>query len=207
MYQQSDGPPIETHLIDANGLTFKVDTCGDGTRLVLCLHGFPELAFSWRYQLPLLARLGYRAWASNLRGYGRTTRPAHVADYAMDHLVADVAGLIDQAHARSVVLIAHDWGGAIAWTYALRHAPSLDRLVVMNMPHPDLFWRGVRRRPRCSVPGTSRRSRSPGHPSLCWVREARGSWASLFTRTAADPPDSRSRSWTCIGRPQVALAR
>ena len=129
MYQRSDDPPTETRLIDANGLTFEVDTCGDGARLVLCLHGFPEFAFSWRYQLPLLARLGYRAWAPNLRGYGRTTRPRHLADYAMEHLVADVAGLIGQARARSVVLIGHDWGGAIAWTYAIQHAPSLERLV------------------------------------------------------------------------------
>ena len=94
-------PLIQTRFVQANGLTFEVDQCGDGDRLALCLHGFPECSFSWRYQLPLLANLGYTAWAPNLRGYGRSSRPARVRDYAMPHLLADVAGLIDarrQAH-------------------------------------------------------------------------------------------------------------
>ncbi|MCY4026668.1 MAG: alpha/beta hydrolase [Acidobacteria bacterium] len=134
---------IETHAVHANGLTFEVDTCGDGDRLALCLHGFPELAFSWRHQLPLLARLGYRAWAPNLRGYGRTSRPASASDYALPHLVADVAGLIDAAGARQAVLIGHDWGGAIAWHAALRHPRRLERLIVLNMPHPACFLDGL----------------------------------------------------------------
>ena len=108
MRPAADAWPIETRMIAANELTFEVDVCGDGDRLALCLHGFPELAFSWRHQLPLLARLGFRAWAPNLRGYGRTTRPPHVKDYAIDRLVADVAALIDHANPTSVVLIGHD---------------------------------------------------------------------------------------------------
>ena len=148
MRPAADAWPIETRMIAANELTFEVDVCGDGDRLALCLHGFPELAFSWRHQLPLLARLGFRAWAPNLRGYGRTTRPPHVKDYAIDRLVADVAALIDHANPTSVVLIGHDWGGAIAWTFALRHERALQRLVVMNMPHPALFFAGVRRLPQ-----------------------------------------------------------
>ena len=135
---------IETHAVDANGLTFEVDTCGDGERLALCLHGFPELAFSWRHQLPLLARLGYRAWAPNLRGYGRTSRPPAVADYALPHLVADAAGLIDAAGARSALLVGHDWGGAVAWHTALRHPERVERLAVLNMPHPACFLEGLR---------------------------------------------------------------
>ena len=134
---------IETHRVAANGLTFEVDTCGDGDRLALCLHGFPELAYSWRQQLPLLARLGYRAWAPNLRGYGRSSRPTSVADYAMPHLLADVAGLIDAAGARAAMLVGHDWGGAIAWQVALRHPRLVERLVVLNMPHPARFLEGL----------------------------------------------------------------
>src|SRR3970282_1027840 len=95
----------KTRFVDANGLRFEVDACGDGERLALCLHGFPEHACSWRHQLPLLARLGYTAWAPNLRGYGNTTRPPHVRDYAMQHLLADVAGLIDAAGKRSTLLV------------------------------------------------------------------------------------------------------
>ena len=95
---------IRTEFVDANGLTFEVDKCGDGQKLAICLHGFPEHSFSWRYQLPLLAELGYEAWAPNLRGYGRSSRPSSVSNYKMDHLTADVAGLIDAAGHEEVVL-------------------------------------------------------------------------------------------------------
>lgn len=134
---------IETREIEANGLTFEVDTCGTGDRLALCLHGFPELAFSWRHQLPLLAGLGYRVWAPNLRGYGRTSRPASVKDYALPHLLADVAGLIEAAGARRAVLVGHDWGGALAWHTALRQPARVERLIVLNMPHPACLLDGL----------------------------------------------------------------
>ncbi|HYW03436.1 MAG TPA: alpha/beta hydrolase [Gammaproteobacteria bacterium] len=136
---------IETTFVEANGLTFEVETCGSGDRLALCLHGFPELAHSWRHQLPLLARLGYTAWAPNLRGYGRSSRPARRADYALEHLLADVAGLIDAAGKSSTLLLGHDWGGMLAWMFALRRMRPLERLIVMNIPHPLLFVRGLDR--------------------------------------------------------------
>ncbi len=110
--------------------------CGHGDRLALCLHGFPEHSFSWRYQLPLLADLGYQAWAPNLRGYGNSSRPAGVAAYAIEHLLADVKGLIDASGARETVLIAHDWGAVIAWYFAMRKVRPLTRLIICNVPHP-----------------------------------------------------------------------
>src|SRR5947209_15738221 len=122
-------PAVRTEFHRANGLTFEVDVCGDGPRLALCLHGFPECAYSWRYQLPFLARLGYTAWAPNLRGYGHSSRPPRVADYALDCLLADVAGLIDAAGKRSTLLIGHDWGGAVAWFFALRQLRPLQGLI------------------------------------------------------------------------------
>lgn len=133
-----------TRFVDANGLRFEVDVCGSGKRLALCLHGFPEHSHSWRFQLPLLAEMGYLAWAPNLRGYGSTTRPLGVKNYAMPHLLADVAGLIDASGAEEVVLIAHDWGGVIAWQFALHQVRPLSKLVVMNIPHPRLFARALR---------------------------------------------------------------
>lgn len=142
---------IDHRFVAANGLRFHVAECGAGDKLALFLHGFPELWYSWRHQLPLLARLGYRAWAPDLRGYGRSERPPRVADYAIETLVEDVAGLIDAAAARETVLIAHDWGGLVAWAFALRRARPLARLVVMNLPHPACFerelrtWRQLRR--------------------------------------------------------------
>ncbi|MSU76916.1 MAG: alpha/beta hydrolase [Gemmataceae bacterium] len=139
---------IQTRFVQANGLTFEVDQCGDGDKLALCLHGFPECSFSWRYQLPLLARLGYTAWAPNLRGYGETTRPCYVGDYALSHLIADVAGLIDAAGKRSTLLIGHDWGGAIAWSFVLAPLRPIERFIVMNMPHPARFVAGLFRLPQ-----------------------------------------------------------
>jgi pimeloyl-ACP methyl ester carboxylesterase len=140
----ADRWPIQTIFVEANGLRFEVDACGGGDRLALCLHGFPEAAFSWRYQIPLLAELGYRVWAPNQRGYGRTTRPPKVDDYRMERLVGDVAGLIDASGARSVTLIGHDWGAAVAWLFATDRVRPLERLVIMNVPHPAIFMQRLR---------------------------------------------------------------
>ena len=120
----------------AAGLRFEVATAGDGDHLALCLHGFPELHYSWRHQIPLLVAKGYRVWAPNLRGYGASYRPAQVADYRVSHLLGDIAALIDASGARQVTLIAHDWGGALAWYFAIRRIRPIERLVVMNLPHP-----------------------------------------------------------------------
>lgn len=137
-------PAIRELEIKANGLRFHVLEAGAGDRLALFLHGFPELAFSWRGQLPVLAELGYRAWAPDLRGYGGTDRPQGLSEYAIEKLMDDVAGLIDASGAKETVLIAHDWGGVIAWYFALRRIRPLSRLIVMNLPHPAIFERVVR---------------------------------------------------------------
>ncbi len=125
--------------IEANGLRFEVEETGQGDHLALCLHGFPEHLVSWRNQVPLLAELGYRVWAVNQRGYGRSSRPAGVAAYALPNLMADVAGLIDASGARQVTLIGHDWGAMVAWCFAAAQIRPLERLVIMNVPHPLCF--------------------------------------------------------------------
>ena len=139
---------IKTKTVEANGLTFQVDTCGNGDKFAVCLHGYPESSFSWRYQLPLLARLGYTAWAPNLRGYAGSSRPPKKSDYRIDHLTADVAGLIDASGAASTLLIGHDWGGVIAWIFALQKIRPLDRFIAMNFPHPRLYRDRIARWPQ-----------------------------------------------------------
>jgi len=106
-------PDMQTKFVEANGLRFEVLEEDTGDRLALCLHGFPEHAISWRHQIPVLAGMRYGVWAVNQRGYGRTTRPPQVADYALLHLVDDVTALINAASAKSVVLIGHDRGGSL----------------------------------------------------------------------------------------------
>ena len=145
-------PRIKTSFVAANSLTFEVDQCGsrDAEKLALCLHGFPEHSFSWRYQLPMLAELGYWAWAPNLRGYGKSDRPEGVGAYALEDLMADVAGLIDASGKKEVVLIAHDWGAVIAWYFAIRQVRPLTKLIICNVPHPKgmgskLSWEQLKR--------------------------------------------------------------
>jgi epoxide hydrolase 4 len=137
--------PAPTYrIVHANGLDFNVAVAGSGKRLALCLHGFPESSFSWRYQMPLLERLGYLVWAPDLRGYGGTSRPLGVQSYSLEHLEADVAALIEASGAEEVLLIGHDWGAAIAWNYAMFGRLPISRLVIMNVPHPALFAEGIR---------------------------------------------------------------
>ena len=128
-----------TKLVEANGLHFEVEETGEGDHLALCLHGFPEHLVSWRDQVPVLASLGYRIWAVNQRGYGRTSRPTGTANYALKHLLADVAALIDASGARRVTLIGHDWGAMVAWCFAAGRIRPIERLVIMNVPHPLCF--------------------------------------------------------------------
>jgi pimeloyl-ACP methyl ester carboxylesterase len=188
-----DRRPIETIFVDANGLRFEVDTCGEGDRLVLCLHGFPEAAFSWRHQLPLLAELGYRAWAPNGRGYGRTARPPKVDDYRTDRLVADVAGLIDVSGARSVTLIGHDWGAAVAWLFATDRVRPLERLVIMNVPHPALFARRLRSFDQAARSWYMLFFQLPWLPELALSRNGAAPVARAFLSSARDktrfPPE------------------
>ena len=136
---------MRTLFVEANGLRFEVLEQGSGDRLALCLHGFPEHAVSWRHQMPVLAALGYRVWAVNQRGYGRSSRPLRIADYAMPELLDDVAALVDASGAKSVVLVGHDWGAMVAWHFAAGRVRPLERLVIMNVPHPLCFRAALRR--------------------------------------------------------------
>ena len=146
-------PPLGRRFVEANGLRFGVTTCERetrGGRLALLLHGFPECWRSWNHQIPALAELGYRVWAPDLRGYGESDCPPRVADYALEALVEDVAGWVDAAEADSVTLVGHDWGAIVAWIFAVRKLRPLERLVIMNVPHPgaaaeNFSWRQLLR--------------------------------------------------------------
>ena len=137
--------PIEHIRVNANGLSFHVASCGAGERLALCLHGFPESSLAYEHQLPMFARLGYRAWAPDLRGYGASSRPRGIYNYRLAALLDDVAGLIDASGAKHVVLVGHDWGGGIAWAFAQRRVRPIDGLIVMNSAHPLGLLRGMTR--------------------------------------------------------------
>jgi len=138
--------PLEYRTLSVNGIDLEVSITNEGGErgLALLLHGFPELAFSWRHQITVLADAGYEVWAPNLRGYGRSAKPPEVADYRLDLLLADIAALIDASGRDDVTLIGHDWGAAQAWMFAIRRVRPLDRLVIMNVPHPTCMQRELR---------------------------------------------------------------
>jgi pimeloyl-ACP methyl ester carboxylesterase len=112
--------------------------------LVVLLHGFPECWYSWRHQVPALARAGFRVLAPDLRGYNESDRPAGVESYRLECLAADVCGLIRHAGERQAAVAGHDWGGGIAWHLAMHHPEAVERLIVLNAPHPAAFRRELR---------------------------------------------------------------
>jgi pimeloyl-ACP methyl ester carboxylesterase len=131
------------HHAAINGIRLHYVEAGVGP-LVVLLHGFPEFWYSWRHQLPALAAAGFRVRAPDLRGYNDSDKPAGVANYRLPLLSADVAGLIRDAGVERAVVVGHDWGGAIAWDVALRHPEVVERLIVLNAPHPLAFLRELR---------------------------------------------------------------
>ena len=120
--------------IRTNGLDMAVYEQGKGEPVVL-LHGFPELAYSWRHQMPALADAGFRAIAPDQRGYGKTTAPADVADYGISQLIADIHGLLDALELESATFIGHDWGALVLWQMAMLAPERIDKLVILNIPH------------------------------------------------------------------------
>lgn len=131
--------------LHSNGLRFVADEAGQGDRVALLLHGFPESRFSWRHQLPVLDDAGWRAVAPDLRGYGDSDRPHAVSAYRIEHLLDDVAGMFDALPSRRRVLIGHDWGGLIAWEFAMRKVRPIDGLIILNVGHPAVFRRELQR--------------------------------------------------------------
>ena len=128
--------------VEANGIRFHYVTAGEGP-LVILLHGFPQFWYAWRHQIPALASR-FKVVAPDLRGYGDSDKPPNVADYRTDILAADVAALVkalghDRAH-----VVGHDWGGAVAWTVALEQPHVVEKLVVLNCPHPKPFAKALR---------------------------------------------------------------
>lgn len=149
-WQPDAASGITARIVEANGLTFELAETGpaNSRKFAIMLHGFPELNFSWRHQMPMLADKGWRVWAPNMRGYGASSKPDGVDAYRMDNLLADVGALIDAALAENpadeVMLVAHDWGAVIAWSFAIRKIRPLSRLVIMNVPHPKCAEREIK---------------------------------------------------------------
>ncbi|HEX6708233.1 MAG TPA: alpha/beta hydrolase [Albitalea sp.] len=139
---------VETFIAELpHGIRLSCRAAGpQGAPVLVFLHGFPEAAFIWDELLAHFAPR-YRCIAPNLRGYEDSSAPEDVADYRPKLLVADIAALIDQCGAPVEALVAHDWGGAVAWNVAVQHPQRLQRLVIVNSPHPGTFLRELQHNP------------------------------------------------------------
>ena len=116
---------------------------GDGP-LVVLLHGFPDFWYSWRHQLPALAANGFRAVAPDMRGYNLSDKPRPISEYSLDRLSTDIVEFISFLGEPNARLVGHDWGGVVAWATAAWHPDAVDRLAILNAPHPDHYARGLR---------------------------------------------------------------
>jgi epoxide hydrolase 4 len=129
--------------VDVHGLRLHCVEAGTGP-LVVLLHGFPEFWYAWRHQIPALADAGYRVVAPDLRGYNTSDKPPRVRDYRPSVLAQDVADLVVALGARSAAVAGHDWGGGLAWLLAIQHPERIERLVVLNAPHPIRLLKSLR---------------------------------------------------------------
>jgi pimeloyl-ACP methyl ester carboxylesterase len=129
--------------VDVHGLRLHCVEAGAGP-LVVLLHGFPEFWYAWRHQIPAVADAGYRVVAPNLRGYNTSDKPPRVRDYRPRVLARDVADLVVALGAGSAAVVGHDWGGGLAWLLAMQHPERIERLVVLNAPHPIRLLKGLR---------------------------------------------------------------
>jgi pimeloyl-ACP methyl ester carboxylesterase len=136
-------------LVDTNGVQLRVTEAGDrGAPVVVLAHGFPELAYSWRHQIPVLADAGYHVLAPDQRGYGGSSKPDAIEEYNIGALCGDVIGLLDDVGAERAVIVGHDWGALVAWTAPLLHPDRISAVVGLSVPPvprppapPTQIWR------------------------------------------------------------------
>jgi pimeloyl-ACP methyl ester carboxylesterase len=128
---------VRRETIQANGLTFSFLTEGTGP-LLLLLHGFPQFSYAWRKQIPELAK-SFRVVAPDLRGYNDSSKPPRVRDYSIAALASDVPALIAALGEKKAFVAGHDWGGGVAYAAAIQHPECVEKLVVLNCPHPGRF--------------------------------------------------------------------
>lgn len=127
--------------IHTNGINLHYVTQGEGP-LMLFLHGFPEFWYSWRHQIPEFAK-DHKVVAVDLRGYNDSDKPTAKEAYVMPEFIADIKGVIQGLGYEQCVLVGHDWGGAIAWSFAYSHPEMVKQLVILNIPHLAKFSQGL----------------------------------------------------------------
>jgi pimeloyl-ACP methyl ester carboxylesterase len=131
---------MQSQYITTNNIKLHVMTDGpeNGTAVIL-LHGFPEFYYGWRHQIPALVEAGFKVIVPDQRGYNLSDKPKGISAYDVDILAKDIIGLLDHFGIQKAKLVGHDWGAAVAWTVALNHPERLEKLAILNVPHPDVM--------------------------------------------------------------------
>ena len=130
---------VEHGYADSAGVRIHYASLGDGP-LVVMVHGFPDFWYSWRDQMAALSS-DFRVVAVDLRGYNQSDKLAGVSAYALSHHVADIAAVIEHLGRETAVIVGHDWGGVVAWVFALSRPTMTEKLVILNLPHPNGLFR------------------------------------------------------------------
>lgn len=143
--KEAKTPMIEHEYADVNGVRLHYATAGKG-KLIMFVHGFPEFWYEWKNQLAEFGQ-DYQAVAPDMRGYNLSSKPASVDQYEVRYMVEDLRALAEKLGHKKFSLVAHDWGGAIAWAFAIAHPDYLEKLVIINAPHPGVFQRELRDNP------------------------------------------------------------
>lgn len=125
-----------TWTMNVDGISLHMDDSGTGTP-VLLLHGWPDTSDLWRYQMPALARAGFRAIAPDLRGFGRSAKPEATDAYGITDHVGDLLGILDQLGVQKAHVVGHDWGAAIGWVFAALAPDRVASLTALAVGHPD----------------------------------------------------------------------
>jgi pimeloyl-ACP methyl ester carboxylesterase len=136
-------PQLGDSYAEVNGVRLHYVEAGEGPVVVL-LHGFPEFWYSWRHQIPALADAGYHVVAPDMRGYNLSAKPAGWRAYDAEHLAGDIAALIRHFGVEKAPVVGHDWGAAVAYLTAMDHPDVVERLAILNVPHPARMLDGFR---------------------------------------------------------------
>ncbi len=138
--------PLKEGFVDSQGVKIHYVTQGKGP-LVVLIHGFPDYWYSWRDQIPALAGQ-FQVVAIDQRGYNHSGQPQGVENYTLDKLVEDVHAVVKHFQQERAVIVGHDWGGLVAWTFAMTYPAKTDRLIVLNLPHPKGLQRELATNPQ-----------------------------------------------------------
>jgi pimeloyl-ACP methyl ester carboxylesterase len=130
------------HFADVNGIFIHYVKQGNGPRLVVLLHGFPEFWYSWRYVIPALSEQ-YTVVAPDMRGFNDSDKPDGVEAYKTEYVIKDIKGLVEYLGFEKAVIVGHDWGGAVAWHFATAYPEMTEKLAILNCPHPKLMLKAA----------------------------------------------------------------